>query len=61
MGFWGLSIQEEKEMLLIVTKKENKVAIMQAIAKNCGMHSKAKGIVLSLPIDSVLGLDEDDE
>lgn len=58
MRFWGMSIQEEKEMLLIVTENENKLKIMQAIGEHCGMHSEAKGIVVSLPIDSVIGLAE---
>lgn len=57
MGFWGMSIQEEKEMLFIVVENENKLEIMQAIGKHCGMHSEAKGIVLSLPIDTVIGFE----
>lgn len=57
MGFWGMSIQEEKEMLFIVTDNDRKLRIMQAIGEKCGMHSKAKGIVLSLPIDTVIGLE----
>ena len=58
MGFWGFSIQEEKEMLFIVTENENKLKIMQAIGEKYGMRSEAKGIVLSLPIDTVIGLDD---
>lgn len=58
MSFWGMSIQEEKEMLFIVTPKENKLTIMQSISEKFGIHSEAKGIVLSLPIDSVIGMNE---
>ena len=58
MSFWGMSIQEEKEMLFIVTPKENKLTIMQSIGEKFGIHSEAKGIVLSLPIDSVIGMNE---
>ena len=58
MGFWGMSIQEEKEMLFIVTENDSKLEIMQAIGERCGMHSEAKGLVLSLPIDTVIGLEE---
>lgn len=53
---WGLDVQEEKEIVLIVTDKDTKLPIMQAIGKNCGIHSDAKGFVLSLPIESVIGL-----
>lgn len=55
-GFWGLSVQEEKEMVLILAEHENKVPIMKAISEKCGMHSKAKGLVISLPIDAVMGI-----
>ena len=42
--------------MLILANHENKGAIMTAIGEGFGMHSKAKGLVLSLPIDSVMGL-----
>lgn len=57
MGFWGMSIQNEKDMVFIVASSENKLKIMQAIGEKCGMHSEAKGIVVSLPIDSVIGFE----
>ena len=44
-------------MVFIVTDNEHKLKIMQAIGQHCGMHSEAKGIVLSMPIDTVIGLD----
>ncbi len=53
---WGLSMQEEKEIVLILSDTEKKVEIMSAISEKCGMRSEAKGIVLSLPIDAVMGL-----
>ncbi len=55
---WGLDIQEEKEIVIIVTGSEHKLPIMQAIGKNCGVHSDAKGFVLSLPIETVIGLSD---
>lgn len=58
MGFWGMGIQEEKEMLFIIIENENKLKLMQAIGEHCGIHSEAKGLVVSLPIDSVIGLEE---
>ena len=58
----GLSIQEEKEIVLIVAREKQKKTIMEAISQKCGMHSEAKGHVISLPIDSAIGIgDEDDE
>lgn len=53
--FWSMNIQEEKEMVFIITEKENKLKIMQAIGAKCGLHSDADGLVLSMPIDTVIG------
>ncbi len=55
-GFWGLSVQEEKEIVLILADHEEKLAIMKAVSEAYGMHSKAKGLVVSLPVDEVMGL-----
>ncbi len=57
MGFWGMSAQEEKEVLLILTQKENKLKIMQTVSESFGIRSEAKGVVLSVPVDSVIGID----
>lgn len=57
LSFWGMSIQEEKEVLFIVADDENKENIMKAIGEKYGMKSHAKGVVLSLPIDSVVGIE----
>ena len=55
-SFWGLSVQEEKEIVLILSPVENKIDIMRSISEKCGMNSEAKGIVMSMPIDSVMGI-----
>lgn len=57
LRFWKISVQEEREVVLILARKEDKLAIMQEIGKQCGMQSKAQGVVISLPVDSVVGLD----
>ena len=56
IGAKELSIPDEKEIVLIIAEAESKVAIMKAISESCGMSSEAKGLVMSLPIDSVMGL-----
>lgn len=55
-AFRELRVQEEKEIVLILAEQEKKVEIMRRISESCGMHSEAKGVVLSLPIDEVMGL-----
>lgn len=54
----GAGLAEEKDIVLIVANAETKTAIMQAISEKCGIHSDAKGIVYSFPIDNVIGLSE---
>ena len=54
--FFGVSVQDEKEIVIIVTSKEQKVAIMRAISEAHGLNSEAQAIVFSLPVDDVLGL-----
>lgn len=54
--FMGVSLATEKEILYIVTKTEQKNAIMQAIMQNAGLDSKAKAITFSLPVTDTAGL-----
>lgn len=56
MKFWGITVQEEKEVVALLVPQENKVPVMQAIAAKCGFGSEAQGLVLALPVDSVAGL-----
>lgn len=53
---WGLSFQEEKDMVVIVADNRSKLNIMNAISEKCGMSSEAQGMVISIPIDTVVGL-----
>lgn len=54
--FLGVSLAEEKEVILIVTKTEQKNAIMKAVMSGCGLNSKEKAVVFSLPVTSVVGM-----
>jgi hypothetical protein len=54
--FFGVSVQDEKEIVIILTGRDKKVPIMQAVSQSCGITSKAEGIVFSLPVDAVQGL-----
>lgn len=59
MNFLGVTIQEEKEMVLIISSSDIKASIMKAIGEKCGIHSEAQGLVISTPIDSIAGFDKD--
>ena len=54
--FMGVSLALEKEIIYIVTKTEQKNAIMSAIMKDAGLDSKAKAITFSLPVTDTAGL-----
>lgn len=54
--FLGVSLAAEKEMIFIVSKKEQKNGIMKAVMEQAGMESKAKSIVFSLPVTDTAGL-----
>jgi nitrogen regulatory protein PII len=54
--FFGISVQDEKEIIIILSGREKKVPIMQAVCNAHGLNSKAQGIVFSLPVDNVMGL-----
>lgn len=54
---FGISVQQEREVVLILARKEDKLNIMQAIGKKCGIQSEAQGIVFSLPVDGTAGMD----
>lgn len=54
--FLGVSLADEKELVLIVVKSRDKNRIMQAIMQNTGLQSRAKSIVFSLPVTETAGL-----
>ena len=54
--FMHLSLAAEKEVIYIVTKTEQKNAIMKAIIEQAGPNSKAKAITFSLPVTDTAGL-----
>ncbi len=54
--FMGVSLAAEKEIIYIVTKKDQKNAIMQAVMEHAGINTKAKAITFSLPVTDTAGL-----
>ena len=53
---FGISLQDEQEIVAIVVPKEKKTEIMTAISNQHGINTPAQGIVLSLPVDAIMGL-----
>ena len=54
--FLGISLADEKDVVMIVASREKKTAIMQAIIKEAGPGTPASAICFSLPVTQVAGL-----
>ncbi len=54
--FQGLTLADEKEVILIVAKASSKAAIMRAIIEQAGLQTKAGAACFSLPVTQVEGL-----
>lgn len=55
-AFFGITIHQDKEILMMVVEKEIRDKVLNAIYKEMGMAKKAKGIAFSLPVSDVAGL-----
>lgn len=59
--FIGISLADEKEILLILAKREVKQDIMQALSVRVGLKSEANGVIFALPVDRTAGIGAADE
>ncbi|GHU22294.1 nitrogen regulatory protein P-II [Spirochaetia bacterium] len=56
---FGASVQEEREIILIVTSRKQKTAIMQALSQKHGIASEASGVIFSCPVDAITSLNQE--
>ena len=56
---FGITIQPEKEAVMILVKSEIKDAILHALYKAVGLKTPGQGIAFSLPVDNVVGIATD--
>lgn len=54
--FFAMSLEEEKEVVMILVKEELRAEIMRAVATEFGLDSPGRGIVFSLPVEETIGL-----
>lgn len=54
--FIGITIQPEKEVILIITKEKEKNDIMRSINAKLGVGTEAHAICFSLPVDGLIGV-----
>ena len=55
-AFFGITLHQDKEILMMVVEKDIRDKVLNAIYKEMGMAKKAKGIAFSLPVSDVAGL-----
>ena len=53
--FFGVTLADERDIFYIVTPASDRMAIMQAIVKEAGLHTPAKAAVFSMPIQHLAG------
>lgn len=54
--FFGITIQPEKEMVMILVDHDHKIPVMQSIVRGAGLSTEGRGIVFSLPVTDVMGM-----
>ena len=54
--FFHITIQPDKEIVLILVQEDIKDKVLHAIYQQAGLKSAGQGIAFSLPVDEVVGL-----
>ena len=54
--FIGISLMHEQELLFILSTRERKLDIMQALSEKVGLKSEAGGVIFSVPVDKTAGI-----
>jgi len=55
-AFFGITIEPEKEILMMVVEKAIRDNVLNTLYSRMGMGEKAQGIVFCLPVTDVAGL-----
>ena len=54
--FFHITVQPEKEIVMILVPKEIKDDVLHALYNEVGLETAGQGIAFSAPVDSVVGL-----
>lgn len=57
-ALFRITVQPEKEMVMILVAKKLKEDVLRALYKSVGLNTPGQGIAFSLPVDEVVGLSE---
>lgn len=58
MQYLGVTMQEEQEFTMIVVPRKQKSDVMVEIGRACGLKTAAHGVILSVPVENILGIEE---
>lgn len=59
--FMDLVLEPEKDLVLNIVPCNIKKNVMESINKSCGIKTPARGLLISLPIDNVVGLEDEEK
>ena len=59
--FFKITIQPEKEVVMILVPSDVKDAVLHAIYKQVGLNTPGQGIAFTLPVDDAVGLPKIEE
>ncbi len=57
--FFNITIQPEKEIVMILVPSAIKDDVLHALYKEAGLDTPGQGIAFALPVDSAVGLSEE--
>ncbi len=57
-AFFGVTVQPEKEIVMIVIPAKLKDKLLNALYDEVGLNSAGQGIAFSLPVDGVVGVSQ---
>ena len=56
--FFGITVHPEKEIVMILVNREIRDVVLHALYQKVGLQTKGQGIAFALPVDSVVGMQE---
>lgn len=59
--FFHITIQPEKEIVMILVPSKIKDDVLHALYKEAGLDTPGQGIAFALPVDNVVGISENNE
>lgn len=54
--YFNITLQEEKEIVMIVVNHADRHAIMEEISQKAGINTPGRGVMFSIPVDEAIGL-----